>query len=52
MKVRGSTRLGYTGSHGGLEHLKIETRLIDKRVVSVMGECDIVTIKVHRLYSK
>jgi hypothetical protein len=55
MKVRGSTRLGYTGSHGGLEHLKIETRLIDERFASVMGECDIVTLKVCGdcgLYSK
>jgi hypothetical protein len=27
----------------GLEHLKIETRLIDERFASVMGEC--VTLK-------
>ncbi len=33
------TRLPYTGLCGGLEHLKIETRLIDERFVSVMGEC-------------
>jgi hypothetical protein len=26
-------------SRGGLEHLKVETRLIDERFVSVMGEC-------------
>jgi hypothetical protein len=32
-------RLAYTGFHGGLEHLKIETRLRDKRFDSVMGEC-------------
>jgi hypothetical protein len=40
-KVEGSTRLTYTGLFGGLEHLKIETRLIDERFVShsVMGEC-------------
>ena len=31
----GSTRLGYTGWSGGLEHLKIETRLIDERFPSV-----------------
>ena len=37
-KSEGSTRLGYTGLIGGLEHLKIETRLIDERFVSVMGE--------------
>ncbi len=30
-KVEGSTRLTYTGWRGGLEHLKIETRLIDER---------------------
>jgi hypothetical protein len=29
----------YTGLLVGLEHLKIETRLIDKRLESVMGEC-------------
>jgi hypothetical protein len=29
----------YTGFCGGLEHLKIETRLIDERFPSVMGEC-------------
>jgi len=34
-----STRLTYTGLHGGLEHLKIETRLKDERFASVMGEC-------------
>ena len=34
----------------GLEHLKIETRLIDERFPSVMGECEIVTVKVCRLY--
>jgi hypothetical protein len=38
-KAEGSTRLAYTGLRGGLEHLKIETRLIDERFVSVMGEC-------------
>jgi hypothetical protein len=38
-KTEGSTCLGYTGLCGGLEHLKIETRLIDERFASVMGEC-------------
>ena len=38
MKVKGSTRLAYTGLLGGLEHLKIETRLIDEMFVIVMGE--------------
>ena len=32
-------RLEYTGLHGGLEHLKLETRLIDEKFASVMGEC-------------
>ncbi len=39
-KVEGSTRLTHTGWHGGLEHLKIETKLIDERFASVMDECD------------
>ncbi len=53
MKVKGerSTHLPYTVFHGGLEHLNIETRLIDERFASVMGECVIVTVKVNRLYS-
>jgi hypothetical protein len=38
-KSEGSTRLAYTGLCGGLEHLKIETRLIGGRLASVMGEC-------------
>jgi hypothetical protein len=38
VKAEGSTRLTHTGLHGGLEHLKIETRLIDERFVSVMGD--------------
>jgi hypothetical protein len=37
---------------GGLEHLKIETRLIDERFVSVMGECEIVTLKVRQFIFK
>ncbi len=39
-KVEESTRLTYTGLIGELEHLniKIETRLIDEKFVSVMGE--------------
>jgi hypothetical protein len=39
VKTEGSTNLTYTGLRGGLEHLKIETRLIDERFASVMGEC-------------
>ena len=38
MKTEGVTRLSYTRFRGGLEHLKIETRLIDERFVSVIGE--------------
>jgi hypothetical protein len=32
------TRLVYTGLLGGLEHLKIETRLIDEKFPNTMGE--------------
>ena len=35
-----STHLTYTGLRGGLEHLKIVTRLTDERFASVMGECE------------
>ena len=38
-KAEGSTRLPYTRLCGGLEHLTIETRSIDERFTSVMGEC-------------
>ena len=38
-KAEGSTRLACTGFHGGLEHLKIETRLRGERFESVKGEC-------------
>ncbi len=34
-----STCLTYTGLIEGLEYLKIETRLIDEKFTSVMGEC-------------
>ncbi len=37
-KSEESTFLGYTGFLGELEHLKIETRLIDEKFASVMGE--------------
>jgi hypothetical protein len=37
-KSEKSTRLGYTGLFGELEHLKIKTRLIDEMFESVMGE--------------
>ena len=33
----GSTRLVYTGLCGGLERLKIETRLVDESFAGVMG---------------
>jgi hypothetical protein len=52
VKDERSTFLTYTVFHGGLEHLKVETRLIDEMFASVMGECVIVTLKVHRLCSK
>jgi hypothetical protein len=41
-KTERSTLLVYTVFRGGLEHLKIETRLMDERFVSVIGECVIV----------
>ncbi len=50
-KVEGSTRLVYTGLCGGLEHLKIETRLMNERFVSVMGECVILKLQVPHQYS-
>ncbi len=39
IKAEGSTRLTYTGFFGGLEHLKIETRLRGERFESMKGEC-------------
>jgi hypothetical protein len=36
-KTEGSTGLAYTGLRGGLEHLKIETSLIDECLASVMA---------------
>ncbi len=39
LHLRGSTRLTYTGLCGGLEHLKIETRLIEDRFASSIGVC-------------
>ena len=38
-KTEGSTRLAYAGLCGGLEHVKIETRLMEERFESVTGEC-------------
>jgi hypothetical protein len=37
-KAKEFTRLTYTGLLGGLEHLQIETRLIDEKFAGVMGE--------------
>jgi hypothetical protein len=37
-KPEGSTCLGYTWLREGLEHLKIETKLINETSASVMGE--------------
>ena len=39
-KGEGSTRLVYTELCGELEHLKIETRLINERFPNAMGECE------------
>ena len=38
VKTYGSTRLGYIELLGELEHLKLETRLIDESFWGVMGE--------------
>ncbi len=51
-KDEGSICLGYTGLCEGLEHLKIETKLINERFPSVMGECVILTVHGVRRYSK
>ena len=40
-KAKEFTRLVYTGLLGGLEHLKIETRLIDEKIVNPL--CEYVT---------
>ena len=37
-KPKEFTRLTYTGLIGGLEHLKIETRLIDEKIANAMDE--------------
>ncbi len=39
-KTNEFTRLPYTGLVLELEHLKIETRLINERFANVMGECE------------
>ncbi len=51
-ETEGVIRFTYTGFRGGLQHLKIETRLINEVFVSVMGECVILTPQVRRRYSK
>jgi hypothetical protein len=51
-KTEETIRLTYTGLHGGLEHLKIGTRLINEMFTSVMGECVILKPQVRRRYSK
>ena len=43
-KAEGSTRLVYTGLCGGLEHLKIGTRLRDKMFENVKGEYVILKV--------
>ena len=40
-KTEESTHLSDTGLVVELEHLKTKTRLIDKKFVSVRGECEI-----------
>ena len=50
VKTDGSTLLPYTGLSGELEHLKIETRLINENFGCVVGEFDGIT-PVHYLLS-
>ncbi len=45
-KAEGSTHLTYTGLHGGLEHLKIETRLIGLLSDDVIDM--VVTLRMNR----
>jgi hypothetical protein len=56
VKDEGSTCLVYTGLCEGLchrlEHLKIETKLINKRFPSAMGECVILTTEALLRYPK
>jgi hypothetical protein len=51
-KAEGSPCHAYTGLREGLEHLKIETKLINERFASVMGECVTLTPQALRQYSK
>ena len=44
-KSEKSTRLSYTGLFGELEHLQIETRLIDEKFVSVRSFIDYESTK-------
>ncbi len=44
IKVERSTCLTYTVCCGGLEHLKIKTRLIDEKSESEIGECVFVKL--------
>jgi hypothetical protein len=43
-KAERSTRLAYTMLRGGVDHLKIKTRLIDEKFASVMVECVFVKL--------
>ncbi len=45
-KLKEFTHLGYTGLLGGLplEHLKIETRLINEKIANALGVCDLDVI--------
>ena len=50
-KSKGSGCLTWTGLCEELEHLKIETKLINERFESVMGESVILTSQSIRQYS-
>jgi hypothetical protein len=51
VKTEGSVRLVYTGLSGGLEHLKIETRLTDERFV-LHHVCPVVFLELFSFLKK
>ncbi len=38
LKIKEFTRLTYTGLLGNLEHIKIETRLINEKIANALSE--------------
>ena len=47
-KTEGSTRLAYTGLLGGLQHLKIEMRLIEQKFASVMLDLTFMSVVYYK----